>query len=199
MLPLRVFLERGVRGRGLRRVLPLARLSCRRRSDGQHDGKGGNLWLAEFLIDPERRWAESASRASGGLSRGRFRRPLTDRALVYVKEPCEPEDTDVRFFLHITPERIGDLPEERRRYGFDNLDFAFFPNGRCSRGVARRGFRCRSAAVASNTDGTACERRWGGMERGVRGREVRGGGGMGRKRVDCTGVTASSRFPLSRE
>ena len=30
---------------------------------GQHDGKGGNLWLAEFLIDSERRWAESASGA----------------------------------------------------------------------------------------------------------------------------------------
>ena len=95
---------------------------------GQRDGDGGNLWLAEFLIDPERRWA--ASGASGEpIARGEFDLHLADGALVYAKEPCEPADTDARFFLHIVPERIGYLPEERRGYGFDNLDFAFFPNG----------------------------------------------------------------------
>ena len=97
---------------------------------GQHDGKGGNLWLAEFWIDPARRWAESASGASGEpVARGNFDVHLSDKALVYVKEPCEPADTDARFFLHIVPERADDLPEERRARGFDNLDFAFFPNG----------------------------------------------------------------------
>ena len=97
---------------------------------GQHDGEGGDLWLAEFWIDPERRWAESASGASGEpVARGNFDVHLTDEALVYVKEPCEPADVDARFFLHIVPERAGDLPDERREHGFDNLDFAFFPDG----------------------------------------------------------------------
>ena len=32
---------------------------------GQRDGEGGDLWFAEFWIDPEGRWAESASGASG--------------------------------------------------------------------------------------------------------------------------------------
>lgn len=37
--------------------------------------------------------------------------------------------TEHRFFLHVTPERADDLPAERRRYGFDNLDFEFFWRG----------------------------------------------------------------------
>ena len=97
---------------------------------GQHDGEGGDLWFAEFLLDPERRWADAASGASGEpIAREAFDVYLADGALAYVKEPCEQTDTDARFFLHITPERADDLPEERRRHGFDNLDFAFFPNG----------------------------------------------------------------------
>ena len=94
------------------------------------DARGGDLWLAEFWIDPERRLAESASGASGEpVARGAFEVHLADGALVYVKEPCSRADTEARFFLHITPERADDLPEERRAHGFDNLDFAFFPNG----------------------------------------------------------------------
>ena len=30
------------------------------------------------------------------------------------------------FFLHLIPADVDDLPEERRQYGFDNLDFAFY-------------------------------------------------------------------------
>ena len=97
---------------------------------GQYDGEGGNLWLAEFLIDPGRRWTEASAGASGEpVARGVFDVYLADGALVYVKEPCEAADTEYRFFLHITPERVSDLPDERRERGFDNLDFAFFPNG----------------------------------------------------------------------
>ena len=97
---------------------------------GQRDADGGDLWSAEFLLDPARRLADAASGASGEpVAQGEFDVHLTDGALVYVKEPCEQTDAEARFFLHITPERVGDLPEERRGFGFDNLDFAFFPNG----------------------------------------------------------------------
>ena len=96
----------------------------------QRDADGGDLWRAEFLLDPERRLAELLSGASGEpIAQGDFDVHLADRALVYVKEPCEPADAEARFFLHVTPERVGDLPEERRIYGFDNLDFNFFPYG----------------------------------------------------------------------
>ena len=95
--------------------------------------------MAKFWTDPERRWAEAAVGASGEpVARSVFDVHKADRALVYVKEPCLPADTDDRFFLHITPKRVSDLPEERSGYGFDNLDFAFFPergvlfDGRCA-------------------------------------------------------------------
>ena len=94
------------------------------------DEGGGNLWFAEFWTDPERQWAESASGASGEpIARGEFDVHLADGALVYVKEPCKQADTEARFFLHIVPERVGDLPKSRREHRFDNLDFVFLPNG----------------------------------------------------------------------
>ena len=45
--------------------------------------------------------------------------------IVYVKRPCVKEDASERFYLHLAPEKTSDLPEGRRRYGFDNLDFNF--------------------------------------------------------------------------
>ena len=117
---------------------------------GQSDGEGGNSWLAEFWIDPARRWAEFASGASGKpVAEGEFDVYLADGALVYLIEPCEQADTEARFFLHITPERVGDLPEERRQYGFDNLDFAFFPNGALFDGKCAARAALPSYAVAS--------------------------------------------------
>ena len=96
---------------------------------GQRDDEGADLWRAEALLDPARRLAESLSGASGEpLAHGAFDIHIANGALVYVKEPCAHADT-ARFFLHVTPERVGDLPEDRRQYGFDNLDFNFFPNG----------------------------------------------------------------------
>ena len=51
------------------------------------------------------------------------------RTLTYVREDCAPADTEARFFLHVVPLDAGDLPEERRAPGFDNLDFAFGERG----------------------------------------------------------------------
>ena len=53
-----------------------------------------------------------------------------DGALIYFKQPCSIADTAPRFLLHILPENLDDLPMQRRQYGFDNLDFAFSPEGR---------------------------------------------------------------------
>ncbi len=47
------------------------------------------------------------------------------RTLIYVREPCAEEDVRARFFLHLRPVDENDLPEGRREWGFDNLDFAF--------------------------------------------------------------------------
>ena len=103
---------------------------------GQYREDGGDLWYAEFLIDPERRRAEAMAGASGEpVVRGAFDVHLAGGALVYDKEPCEQADTDARFFLHIRPESAEDLPNERISAGFDNLDFAFFPKGALFEGM----------------------------------------------------------------
>ena len=49
--------------------------------------------------------------------------------LVYVKEPCAPQDVEELFFLHVFPAADGDLASGSREQGFDNLDFDFWPRG----------------------------------------------------------------------
>ena len=64
---------------------------------------------------------------------------LGEEWLVYVREPCEPEDLAPRFFLHLRPRRPEELPEARRSAGFDNLDFDFADR------VVETGERCVAA------------------------------------------------------
>ena len=54
---------------------------------------------------------------------------IADGKAVYYKHGCNAVDTAHKFFLHTTPEDRNDLPEERREYGFDNLDFGFIWRG----------------------------------------------------------------------
>ena len=51
-------------------------------------------------------------------------------SLYYVKQPCAPSDTELRFFLHIHPEDVNDLPAGYHRgVGFYNMDFDFHEHG----------------------------------------------------------------------
>lgn len=59
--------------------------------------------------------------------------------LIYLQDPCPPGEVNRRFFLHIDPVSQEDLPEYRREYGFDNLDFRFGDYG------TRSGNRCLAA------------------------------------------------------
>ena len=96
----------------------------------QYAEGGDDLWSAEFSANPERYAA--VYRAVAGrepLARGAFDLHLLDGDLVYIKENCEQAETEARFFLHVVPERVSDLPEARRELGWDNLDFRFFLNG----------------------------------------------------------------------
>ena len=70
------------------------------------------------------------------LARSTFDIHLDGRALIYLKQPCDADDTQANFFLHIFAVDEGDLPPFHRRFGFDNLDFPFawrgeFLNGDC--------------------------------------------------------------------
>ena len=48
--------------------------------------------------------------------------------LIYFHRSCSQKDTEHRFFLHITPVHVNDLPDHRKQSGFDNLDFRFNDN-----------------------------------------------------------------------
>ncbi len=54
---------------------------------------------------------------------------LVEDSLIYKKEQCTPDDAEPRFFLHLDPVDVNDLPSHRKQYGFDNLDFAFRDHG----------------------------------------------------------------------
>ena len=51
------------------------------------------------------------------------------RALTFVRLACAPADAAPRFFLHAVPADAGDLPAERREFGFANLDFDLARSG----------------------------------------------------------------------
>ena len=61
-----------------------------------------------------------------------------ENQLLYAKEPCAWTDTEAPFFLHVDPVDGDDLPADRRRHGFDNLDFDFDWSGE------RRDGQCRA-------------------------------------------------------
>ena len=67
---------------------------------------------------------------------------LDGNRLVYVRGQCTTHDVTPRFFLHVIPVDEKDLPDHRRRHGFDNLDFTFMdhelPRPRDGSGVAAR-------------------------------------------------------------
>ena len=108
---------------------------------GQYDD-GGELWAGEFPLDPEawRARLEALAASEPALSSA-FAVHREGRTLHYVREECAASDAAARFFLHVTPLDAGDLPEERRAAGFDNLDFAFGERG------LRYGGRCLASVA----------------------------------------------------
>ena len=63
------------------------------------------------------------------VAQARFDIYLRDDTLTYLKAPCEEGDVHARFFLHITPAAVADLPADRREFGFANMDFQFAEHG----------------------------------------------------------------------
>ena len=58
-----------------------------------------------------------------------FNLHLDGNKIIYIKSPCDTQDTAERFFLYVFPNDPDDLPERRQRLGFDNLDFDFEDRG----------------------------------------------------------------------
>ncbi len=106
-----------------------------------------------FLIENVKESVEPAARAANKafvsgepVIRSTFDVYLRENTLTYVKEPCAPADTEAAFFLHLHPVDVNDLPDHRRQYGFDNLDFRFDGRGEILDG------RCMAAAALPEYD-----------------------------------------------
>ena len=63
------------------------------------------------------------------LIRSTFDVYLSEDMLIYVKEPCDVEDVQETFLLHVFPADANDLPGHRKQYGNNNLDFRFYNYG----------------------------------------------------------------------
>ena len=96
----------------------------------------GRIWGGRFFGPDHKGDADLGKRADQIVAsrepniRGRFNAYLSDdRTLIYVREPCFNSDISDDFFLHVFPVDTKDLPEHRRQYEFDNLDFSFTDHG----------------------------------------------------------------------
>ncbi len=114
-----------------------------------HDGHwntAGHQWAAEALLEylkqnqeictmrkrptvppPRPSWlADYESIAAGEpAARAVFDIYLRENTVTYLRSPCRAADVQAKFFLHVVPEDVEDLPAGRRQYGFDNLDFRY--------------------------------------------------------------------------
>ena len=54
---------------------------------------------------------------------------LGDGRLAVFRASCMGNDTKARFLVHLYAREPGDLPADRQRYGFENLDFDFNGKG----------------------------------------------------------------------
>ena len=112
--------------------VPLPAYAIRSVRTGQWTDAGGEIWAAAFPFDPAAiQSAYEAAAAREPDARAAFDLYLNEetRVLTYARESCAPSDVEGPFFLHITPNRADDLPDQRREYGFDNLDFDFRLHG----------------------------------------------------------------------
>ena len=99
---------------------------------GQRTREEGELWDAAFPLDPapyRAAYADAASREPDARARFDLHLDGARRTLTFTRTPCAESDIQAPFFMHVTPERAGDLPEERRASGFDNLGFDFRMRG----------------------------------------------------------------------
>ncbi len=89
-------------------------------------------WEHLFPLDADRRYAayESAINQEPDI-RAAFALYLDEeaRTLTYVREPCGLSDAERKFFAHVVPLSVDDLPAERRDAGFDNMDFHYLTRG----------------------------------------------------------------------
>ena len=128
-------------------VVPLPDYPIARIRTGQFTDDG-TRWEVEAAFDgrgallapPDYADARREALASEPLARSVFDVYLVGRTLTYLRDDCAKEDATSRFFLHVDPVDVDDLPERRREYGFEALDFTLATGG------ARTGGNCVAVA-----------------------------------------------------
>ena len=96
---------------------------------GQVDDEG-EIWSGFSVLDDRVHRAAFAEAARAEPdARGHFDLHLQGDRLLFLREPCDPSDADARFFLHVQPVDAADLPQDRKEYSFDRLNFGFDERG----------------------------------------------------------------------
>ena len=113
-------------------TVQLPNYEINRITTGQFVRHEGDLWRESYsMATAEALHAFDELRGDGvePVARSVFDVYIHDSRLVYTKLHCEDVDRNTRFFLHVRPTDIADLPNERRERGIDNLDFNLWEHG----------------------------------------------------------------------
>ena len=94
----------------------------------------GELWSEKILFS----WGDPNVKALQQASISEMDSPIAsafwdifimEDTIVYHRENCVLRDVVNPFYLHLYPLSLADLPEAKREYGFENLDFWFIEHG----------------------------------------------------------------------
>ena len=99
---------------------------------GQFQRDAGNLWEGGYSFaaaELPRVLDRLRDRGFEPVARSYFDVYMDDGRLIYVRDPCDASDVESEFFLHVVSSSVDDLPQPRRKSGFDNLDFVFETRG----------------------------------------------------------------------
>ena len=113
-------------------AIPLPDYPIKEIRTGQHIPGQGDLWSVELIIPvalDQLRDDYSALAATTPAARDYFDLYWRNNRLIYLRETCAAADTAADFFLHIVPEDVADLPEDRRPAGFAHGGFDFARQG----------------------------------------------------------------------
>ena len=110
-------------GGGNTEIPPQVAIAIREKYKAFRDRKGDVIFKKD-IQKIERDIQEIVATPNKRIIRSPFDVYLDRNWLIFIAEECEQADLQARFFVHVTPVDVGDLPEPRRRYGFENRDFS---------------------------------------------------------------------------